>query len=312
MLQTQQSLQVRSKRGLESIWHNRNYYVQKSIPYLLLLPAALLLIVFLIYPLLMTIYVSFWEWSLTDVNRTFIGLDNYTKLARSEVFWTSLGFTLKFTLATIVLAFAIGLGSAVVLDQVKVGREIFTSILILPYMVAPIATGLVWRLLWSHDFGLVNYSIGLFGAGPIPWLARSDTAFWAVVVSDVWRTTPFITLILLAGLTSIPHELIECARIDGGSAWQVFRRITLPLLAPAITVALVFQTIFQLRLFDIVFTLTGGGPGRDTMPLGLFIQRTYFRYFDSGEASAISVVLLVLGAVVSLIYLKLVYREVEY
>jgi multiple sugar transport system permease protein len=158
MLQSQQSLQVRSKRGLESIWHNRNYYVQKSIPYLLLLPAFVLLIVFLIYPLLMTIYVSFWEWSLTDVNRTFIGLDNYAKLARSEVFWTSLGFTLKFTLATIVLAFVIGLGSAVVLDQVKVGREIFTSILILPYMVAPIATGLVWRLLWSHDFGLVNYS----------------------------------------------------------------------------------------------------------------------------------------------------------
>ena len=182
----------------------------------------------------------------------------------------------------------------------------------LPYMVAPIATGLIWRLLWSHDFGLINYMLSWGDLGPVVWLGDTEPAFWAVIVSDVWRTTPFVMLILLAGLTSIPTDLIEAARIDGASPLQLFTAVILPLLSSAITVALIFQTIFKLRVFDIVFSLTGGGPGRATTPLGLMIHQTYFRYFEAGEASAIAVVLLVLGTSVSLVYIRFVYREIEY
>lgn len=286
----------------------------KLIPYLLFLPAALLLIVILIYPLLQTLYLSLWRWPLLDPSRvSFVGFDNYVRLfTRDERFLTSLFFTLKFTVATIGLEFILGLAGALVLERIRVWRGVVSTIVILPYLVAPIAVGLTWRLIWARDFGLANYLLGLVSIGPINWLADGGPAFWATVITEVWRSTPFVTLILLAGLTTIPNELYDASRVDGASPWQVFRNIKLPLLAPSIAVALIFQTIFKLRLFDLVFTLTGGGPGNDTTPLGLLIQRTYFRSFEAGYSSAISVVLLILGALVSIIYIRLVYREVQY
>lgn len=292
---------------------NNASLLQRSAPYLLLLPAGLMLGIFLIYPLINTILISFWEYPLLHPDqREFIGLENYINLLNSSVFWSSLWFTLRFTFVAIVLEFVLGMIGALVLDQVLRFRSIFTSIVILPYMVAPVATGLIWRLIWSHDFGLANFFLEAVGMGRVVWLGQTEPAFWAVTISEVWRTTPFVTLILLAGLMSIPHELLESARIDGASPRKLFMRIILPLLASSITVSLVFQTIFKLRVFDIVFTLTGGGPGRDTTPLGLMIQRSYFRYFEGGEASAIAVVLLLLGALITVVYVRMIYREVEY
>jgi multiple sugar transport system permease protein len=293
---------------------NSRRSLPKLIPYLLFLPAALLLIVILIYPLLQTLYMSFWRWPALDPSRVnFVGFDNYVRLfTRDERFLTSLAFTLKFTVATIGLEFLLGLAGALVLERIRVWRGVVSTIVILPYLVAPIAVGLTWRLIWARDFGLANYLLSLVSIGPINWLADGGAAFWATVITEVWRSTPFVTLILLAGLTTIPNELFDASRVDGASPWQVFRNIKLPLLAPSIAVALIFQTIFKLRLFDLVFTLTGGGPGNDTTPLGLLIQRTYFRSFEAGYSSAISVVLLILGALVSIIYIRLVYREVQY
>lgn len=305
---TQQQMQLRIRRA-----ERRRHLMRQSVPYLLLLPAGIMLVIFLIYPMINTIILSFWRYPLLNPDQqAFVGFENFARLFRSDTFWASLDFTLRFTFVAIVLEFIIGIGGALLLDQVKLWRPLFTSIVILPYMVAPVAAGLIWRLIWSHDFGLANFALTTVGVDRVVWLGEPQPAFWSVVISEVWRTTPFVMLILLAGLTSIPHELIESARIDGASPRQVFTRIILPLLAPAITVSLVFQTIFKLRVFDLVFTLTGGGPGRATTPIGLMIQRTYFRFFEGGEASAIAVILLILGAVVSLIYLKLIYREVEY
>lgn len=282
-------------------------------PYLLFVPAAVLLSVLLVFPLVRTVYLSFFRWPLLDASRIeAVGFANYARLFADERFVASLSFTLQFTFATIGLEFLLGLLSALVLERLRVLHGLVKTLVILPYLVAPIAVGLTWRLIWAREYGLANYVLSLVSLGPVNWLADGTAAFWATVITEVWRSTPFVTLILLAGLTTIPNELFDAARVDGANPWRVFRHIRLPLLAPSIAIALIFQSIFKLRLFDLVFTLTGGGPGNDTTPLGLLIQRSYFRSFEAGYSSAISVVLLVLGAAISLIYLKLFYREVYY
>lgn len=292
----------------------RRVLIHRLTPYLLLAPAFILLTVMLVYPMAKTAYMSFWRWPYTDPSRIkFVGLDNYIELFTEDpYFMSSLIFTLRFSAVTIAIEFVIGLLGALILDNVRFLRNVIRSVIFLPYMVAPIAAGLVWRLLWARDFGLVNYLLSLFGAGAVNWLGSAEYAFWALVITEVWRSMPFVMLILLAGLSTIPPELLEAAKVDGGNSWQNFLHVIFPLMLPSVTIALVFQTIFKLRVFDLVFTLTGGGPGRATTPLGLLIQRTYFRDFEGGYAGAIAVVLLLLGGLVSWLYVKLVYREVEY
>ncbi len=283
-------------------------------PYLLITPAAFLLLSMLVYPIVQTIYMSFWKWPyLEKAKIKFIGFANYVELFTvDEAFINSLIFTLLFTAVTIGTVFICGLASALILENIKAFRNLLRSTMILPYMIAPIAVGQIWRLLWARDFGLVNYFLSIVGLGPVTWLGAEGPAFWAVVISEVWRSTPFVTLILLAGLDTIPLELYEAAKSDGASVFHVFRHIKLPLLLPAITVALIFQTIFKLRVFGLIFTLTGGGPGKTTTPLGIMIQRTYFRYFEGGYSAAIAVILFLIGGFFSVLYMKMVYREVEY
>lgn len=201
---------------------------------------------------------------------------------------------------------------ALLLDRVGRGRSIIASIVIAPYLIAPIAVGLVWRLMLAHDIGLANYLLSLVGLGPFNWLGTTGGAMFSTILAETWASAPFVMLILLAGLTAIPEEVLQAGRTDGCRETQLFRHIILPLLMPSIAVALIFSTIFKLRVFDLVVTLTGGGPGNETTPLGLLIQRTFFRYFEGGQASAISVVLLVLGGVISVLYVRYIYREVKY
>lgn len=281
---------------------------QALAPYALILPAYLVLGAVLIYPAVYNIWLSFWSWRLTTPHLArFVGPDNYVRLLTvNPDFWGVTRFTLGFTVATIALEFVLGLASALLLYGLVRGRRLLTSFLLTPYMVAPIAVGLGWRLMWDRDIGVVNFAIGVIGLAKVNWLAETWPAFWAVVLTEVWRSTPFVTMILLAGLTALPNDVFEAAHVDGANRWQTFRRITFPLILPPLVVSLMFQTIFKLRVFDIPYILTEGGPGTSTMPYGLFIQRIYFRYFDVGNAAAVSVVLLLLGAVIAFFYLRLV------
>lgn len=284
-----------------------------SMPYLLLAPSLGLLGVVLLYPLIYNVYLSFFAWRYTNPSATrFIGFDNYLELFTNPNFWRVSEFTALFILLTIALEFVLGLIGALLLSSMFHARTWLATIILLPYLIAPIAVGLNWRLLWNYDFGLVNWLVVSLGLEPINWLGRSDLAQVAVIITEVWRSTPFVTIILLAGLTSIPKESLEAGRIDGTNAWQELRHIILPLLRPSLTIALLFQTIVKLRVFDLVYIMTGGGPGISTQPYGIFIYRTYFRYFDGGQAATIAVVLMVLGALISLVYIGLVYKEVEH
>ena len=247
------------------------------------------------------------SWRLTSpVPSKFVGFDNYVNLFLYDPDFLDVSkFSLGFTVVTIFMEFVIGLFSALLLYGLVRGRRLITSFLLTPYMVAPIAVGLGWRLMWDRDLGLVNIFLGIIGISKINWLAESVPAFWAIVISEVWRSTPFVTMILLAGLTSLSIDIFEAAHIDGANRWQTFWKITFPLILPPLAVSLMFQTIFKLRVFDIPYILTEGGPGTSTMPYGMLIHRTYFKYFDVGKAAAISVVLLLIGIVVALIFVRI-------
>lgn len=291
----------------------RSRLARTSVPYLLLAPSFILLGVVLIYPLFYNIYLSFFDWRYTNPAATkFVGFDNYIKLLTDQNFWQVSEFTAIFVVLTILLEFVFGLLGALLLSSLFQSRKWLATVILLPYLIAPIAVGLNWRLLWNYDFGLVNFFIMLVGMEPVNWLGNSDLAQVAVVITEVWRSTPFVTIILLAGLTSIPKESLEAARMDGTNAWQELWHVILPLLRPSLTIALLFQTIVKLRVFDLVYIMTGGGPGISTQPYGIYIYRTYFRYFDGGQAATIAVVLMLLGALISLGYIRLVYREVEH
>jgi len=286
--------------------------LKKFSPYLLVLPALLFLVVFLVYPMINTIWLSFWKYSYFEPEmRTFIGLKNYFSLFKDIGFYSSLLFTICFTVVCISIEFFIGLSLALVLKKVSKFGTVIRTISIFPYMVAPIATGQIWRLLFNLDAGMVNYILTVFSVHPVNWLGSNSGAFWAVVISQVWKSTPFVMLVLLSGLQSIPEEVYEAAVVDGANSWQSFKSITFPLLLPSVTIALVFETIFKLRVFDLVITLTGGGPGKATTPLGILLQRNYFQTYEAGYSGAISVVLLFLGAGFSVLYFFLLNKQAK-
>ena len=199
-----------------------------------------------------------------------------------------------------------GTHSSVIANGPLRGRSLFRSALLIPMMLPPVVVGIVWRLMLNPDFGAVNGT--LKGAGvntdALTWTASPALALASVIAVDIWQWTPFIFLVLLAGLQAIPQEPYEAAVIDGSSAWQTFRHVTLPLLKPAILIALLLRTMDLLRVFDQIFILTEGGPGFATETVSLYIYRTAFRFSDFGYAAAMSFVLLALTNVISVIYIK--------
>jgi multiple sugar transport system permease protein len=283
---------------------------KKISPYLLLTPALIFLITFLVYPMINTIYLSFWDYSyFTPDDKAFIGIQNYIELFMDEGFRASISFSLMFTFACLILELLFGLGIALILRRIIRFGTIIRTIAIFPYMIAPIATGQIWRLMFNLDFGIVNYVLNVFSLDSVNWLGSNTGAFFAVVIAQVWKSTPFVMLVLLSGLQSIPEEVYEAAVVDGANPWRSFWHITLPLLTPSITIAMVFETIFKLRVFDLVITLTGGGPGKVTTPLGVLLQRSYFQTYEAGYSGAISVVLLTFGMIFSFIYIALVTEK---
>ena len=287
----------------------RGPLADRALPYLLVAPAALLLGAIFVYPAIENAWLSLWSWKLTAPDRRdFVGLENYlTLFSDSPLFRDALVFTLVYTFVTLAASLLLGLVAALLLHPVSTRRRLIVALLLLPYVISPVAAGLGWGLIWARDFGLANFlQQRLFGVPPLSWLADPVLASAALMITEIWRSVPFVTLVLLAGLATIPDDLYEAASLDGASRWQELRFITLPLLLPSISVVVVFETIFKLRVFDLIVALTGGGPGTSTHSLGLVLYRLYFRYFDGGNAAAVGMVLLLIGGAFALLYLRLV------
>jgi len=219
--------------------------------------------------------------------------------------------TFVYATAALILEFSIGLGLALLLNSQIRGRGFFRATLLVPMMLPAVVVGVVWRLMLNPNFGAINGTLKNFGLNTesLTWTASPRLAMLSVIAVDVWQWTPFVFLVLLAGLQAIPQEPYEAALIDGSSRWQTFRYVTLPLLKPAILIALLLRTMDLLRVFDQIFILTEGGPGFATETISLYIYRAAFRFFDFGYAAAMSFVLLILTNVISALYIRLLQNK---
>ena len=277
-------------------------------PYLFLAPCVLLLLALTVYPLLYLVRLSLYR--MTPAGEAFAGLANFSRLLGDAFFWRAAAQTLLYTFASLTLEFLLGLALALLLDTEIRARHFWRALFLLPMLLPPVVVGVIWRLIYNPDFGVLNGLLRLLGFDTthLTWLADPSVALAALVVVDLWEWTPFVFLILLAGLQAIPEEPYEAARLDGSAPWQTFRHITLPLLAPAILVVLLLRTFDLLRIFDQVFILTQGGPGFATETLSLYIYKTAFRFFDFPYAAALSFVLLAATLALSRFYIHLLER----
>jgi multiple sugar transport system permease protein len=272
-------------------------------PLLFIAPAVAVLLALSIYPLLYSVTISLQR---ETTNGITWGLGNFARLVTDSFFWTAMAHTFVYAVAALTCEFLLGLGLALLLNAHIRGRAFFRASLLVPMMLPAVVVGVVWRLMLNPNFGAVNGTLKRFGISTesLTWTASPKLAMLSVIAVDVWQWTPFVFLVLLAGLQAIPQEPYEAALIDGSSRWQTFWHVTLPLLKPSILIVLLLRTMDLLRVFDQIFILTEGGPGFATETISLYIYRTAFRFFDFGYAAAMSFVLLALTNVISAIYIK--------
>jgi multiple sugar transport system permease protein len=271
----------------------------------LIAPAVAVLIVFQILPIVTGTNASFRDWHLHDPQKTWIGLTNYAYVLRDDEFLgTVLPNTFGFMFASVACSLIAGLLIALLLNRKFPGRWLVQTIILLPLMVAPVIAAIMIRWMFNDQFGIVNVILGVFGVPQIAWLTQKWTAFLAILLTDVWLWTPWFALLLLAGLQSLPPEPFEAAQIDAASAWRTFRYITLPMLRPVMVVCIVIRAIDAFRTFDIVWTISGGGPARATEVFSIYAYVEAFQFMNFGRGSAAAVI----GAVIIVVFAMLLYR----
>jgi len=253
-------------------------------------PAMLLVIAVQFYPLIFSAYLATQEWTLTSSQSSqgFVGLDNFLKVLNNEVFQRAVRNSALITGSAVTIEMLLGTGLAyLAVGSSRVIRAVRT-LLILPLVIAPVAAGTLWRMMLNSQMGLTNYLLGFLGIKGPDWLGNADWALVSVIIVDVWMTTPFVLLVALAGLSSIPDELHESAALDGASRWQSFLRIDLPLMAPLLLLTLLFRMLESLLSLDSIYTLTLGGPGYATFTMTYYIYTLGLRSFNLGLAAAAS------------------------
>ncbi|MEV0199699.1 sugar ABC transporter permease [Nonomuraea sp. NPDC050691] len=273
---------------------------------LFVLPMLVLFLIFRIFPTLGAAGMSLTNWNIGG-EWSFVGADNYARLLDDVNFWTSLRVTLVYAAIYVPLTVVVALGTALLLNQVVFLRGLFRGMLFLPYVTSFVLAGIIWRWIYEYS-GLINGLLAKADLGPVPFLEQSALVLPALAVVSVWKGFGYSMLILLAGLKSIPGSYLEAATVDGASAWQRFRRITLPLLEPTLFFVLVIETIGAFQTFDTIYVMTGGGPARATYTLIYGIYDHGFRSFDFGYAATWGMVLFAIVLVVSLVQRRFLDR----
>lgn len=266
----------------------------------LIMPAVIVMVVVLVFPLIFSIRTSLYNYLLTNPTyRPFTGLQNYIDVIKNPQMLNAIWVTLKFSLCSVALEFVLGFVLAYCLTRVKRFNNTFVSILMAPMMITPIAVGLIWRLLLHPDLGIINYLFSLVGLPAKPWLGLESTALPTLILIDAWQWTPFIMILLYAGMISLPVETFEAALIDGASGLQQIRYIVLPMLRNVIVIALTIRLIDSLRAYDLVYMMTRGGPGTSTETFSYYVFRMAFTNLNLGQASAASLLFLILIVVLT-------------
>jgi len=284
----------------------------KTLAFLLITPPVLFLLLFTLYPILRVFWMSLHQISVSQpwLGTPFVGLDNYAEAMKDTRFWHSTGFTLAFSLVTVVFEIGFGLFLAIIANKTFPFRSFVRAAILFPWALPTVTNALTWRWMYNSDYGLFNGLLMQWGwiAKPINWLGSTDLAFIAVCIVAIWKTSSFMAIILLGGLQSIGHDIYEAAHIDGASRTQAFFLITLPLLKNVFLVALVLRTMHSLQAFDLMFGLTQGGPGNSTESLPMYIHTKAFIDLEWGYGSALGVLLFVIIFAISMLYLKFLYE----
>jgi multiple sugar transport system permease protein len=294
-------------------WHVGDVgYDRPFFAYLLNSPALLVIVLLAGYPIAYSAWISLHKYNLKRPRIfDFVGLSNYQQIIESSEFWTALWITLQFTGLVVTLVVVLGLAIALLLNQEFFGRGIVRTLILLPWAIPPVVNGLMWQWIYDSKVGALNgllFSLGLISEYR-GWLSSPSSALLALVWADVWNTVPLAVILLLAALQRIPGELYDAARVDGGSAWQLFRYVTFPWLAQPLLIVLILQTLAAIRAFDVIYVLTAGGPGTATTTL---TWKTFLTTFDSldfglGNAYAYTVSLITLA--LALAYFRALYRR---
>jgi len=274
---------------------------------LLILPALIVLVGISVFPFIYCVYTSLHFYDLTKPARgtPWIGLTNYSLLINDVRFWHSLKITLYFIAGGVSIELALGYIIASLLNEIKV-RNILLPLFLISMIIPPVVVGLIWRLMYDHTLGIINYFLKSVGFLPQPWLGSKSLAMLSIIITDVWEWTPLMALILLAGLQSLPQEPYEAAKIDGAGMWSILRYITLPMLKPIILVALLLRTMDAFKWFDTIYIMTSGGPGIATETASLYSYLIAFNFFNIGKGSAFSIIMIATVILFCMFYIRMI------
>ena len=274
-------------------------------PVAFLAPAAVMLAAVTLYPILYVFWLSLRQYSLIAGPSRFVGLDNFTRLIGDGRFWNALGNTVYFTAFSVAGELVLGLAIALFLARAFRGQGAMRAIMLLPWAIPTVVAARMWEWMYNGDFGVINYLLGT----DINWLGSPVWAIHAAIAMDVWKSTPFVALLLLAGRLSIAPDLYQAGRLDGAGSWALFRYVTLPLLRPLILIVLIFRTIDAFRVFDAIYVLTGGGPANTTETVSIYAYKVLFQGLEFGYGSALSVAVFVCVAAITAGYVWLLRKS---
>lgn len=271
---------------------NRHFKWQVMVPYIFLLPQLLLVGAFAFYPLVYNLILSFQDVGM--ISRGFVGLDQYSLLLKDEIFWTSLKNTIYYTIGTVPLTTIVALLAAFALNQQIAGKKFLRTVYLFPYLISWVVIGLVWQWMYSTNYGIFNHLLNLVGLPGLRWLQDPKMTIPSIIIASVWHDLGYYMVIFLAGLQSISPIYYEASMIDGANKWDQFRRITLPLLKPILFIVLVLSMINAFKVFDQIYVMTGGGPGRASLMLVNYILSVALTEMRLSYAAAISIVLFII------------------
>lgn len=306
--------QVYGQRGIISRLGPSNKAI---FPWVLMAPTLIILFAIGIFPFLYSLWIAGHNVILSKpyIPRFFVGLYQYQVVVQDPEFWQALGKTLFFTVEAVLIEFWLGLGLALLFQRQLRGMSIMRVFILIPMILPPLVAALIWRYMFYPGAGLVTYYVGgitrALGFGEIPFLSDPSVAFQTLVFVDVWEWTPFMFLMLSAGLASIPRQPYEAAEIDGANAWRVFWTITMPLLRPAILIAVIIRTMDAFRTYELIVIMTRGGPGNATTTLNVFLTKTGLEFFDASKAAALSLIMMMIIIVMSFVFIRVFRSKTE-
>lgn len=274
--------------------------------YLFLVPVLLLFAVFVAYPVYSTIRTSFFSLRVQTLSKggSFIGFDNYIKMLKDANVFQTIKFTIQFTFIAVTIETVIGMGCALIMNRQFRGKGLICAIILIPWCIPTVVSALMWSYMFAESYGVINQFLQALGIikNPIHWVTGANEAVAAVVISDVWKTTPYMALLLLSGLKTVPTDLYEAADMDGAGKIIKLFRITFPCMKSVIVVSVMFRTIASFRIYDLIKVLTNGGPGRTTTSLTMYTMQQYFSFGNYGYGAALAVLTFVISLIIAFLF----------